>query len=274
MLTAQDLNILQKVSPFRNQRLFCEFLPTGYDLTTLSSVPNKNQVVDLKIILGTLITLYDDFADRPDRLNPRLLDILYRIPFEQIEGHDIFLSHQEKFSVNLAKSLFKKLLSALELLPNYHQLFSIFCFDLKQFFLANHYCELLTEHHYLSNSSENRLYLHQNMGIVMAGMIDLMSLPNFNFSELGQVRSLFLLGQRAGRISNVITTFDREKGEDDFTSEVLAHFAPNFEFLENELSLLFQEMDHYKNIQSFSALKYRQGIQALHELHLKLKGVI
>ena len=164
-------------------------------------------------------------------------------------------------------------------LKNYNKLCRIFYFDLKQFFLANQYCELLTDQPYLSNGLENRLYLHHNMGIVMAGMIDLMSLPDLNISELGQARALFLLGQRAGRISNVVTTYKREQQENDLTNELFAFngskdFTFNFQLLEQEIRTLFQQMYTYKNIKTFSAVQYRNGIKSLHRLHMNLKGVI
>jgi hypothetical protein len=279
MLSAQDLDGFEKISPFRNRKLFSEFLPIGYGLTTLDSVDEKDRVIELKVILGALITLYDDYADRPDRLNPRLLSLLYRIPFEEVEVNVAFLSQDEKLSLALAKSLFKRLMKGLETLRNYGQLFPMFCFDLKQFFLANQYCELLTENPLLSNELENRMYLHHNMGIVMAGMMDLMSIRDFDISELGLSRSLFLLGQRAGRISNVVTTYEREQQENDLTNEMFAvscqkRSMSKLELLEQELQLLIEEMNKYKNIKSFSVPQYQNGIQSLHRLHKKLKGII
>lgn len=272
MLNAQELDGLNKVAPFRSQRLFCEFLPKGYKLTTLDTVESVESVVELKIILGTLITLYDDYADRPDRLNPRLLQLLYRVPFEKVNCDETILTHDEKMALDLAKSLFKRLMRGLERFRNYHLLYEIFCFDLKQFFLANLYSELLTQNPHLPNERENRLYLHHNMGIVMAGMIDLMNVPKFHVADLGQARSLFLMGQRAGRISNVLTTFERELAEDDRTSELLVSGNPAD--LELELASLIEDMNKFKKIKSFSVFEYSKGIKSLHELHMKLKGVL
>lgn len=272
MLSIQDLNCMQRISPFRSERLFREFLPIGYDLTTLSSVKNKKEVVDLKVILGTLITLYDDFADRPDRFNPKLLQLLYRVPFEKIDINETFLSIEEIVSLNFAKSLFKKLMNGLSSLPNYKLLIDLFYFDLRQFFLANYYCEQLMQNPQLGNVLENQMYLHHNMGIVMAAMIDLMSIENFDMNELGMARSLFLLGQRAGRISNILTTHEREKREGDVTNELMS--CGKVDSLEMELRTIFQTMNNYENILSFSVNDYRLGIQALHELHINFTGII
>ncbi len=279
MLSAQEMDGLQKIAPFRNPRLFSEFLPRGYALTTLSSVENREMVIGLKVILGSIITLYDDFADRPERLNPKLLQMLYRVPFERFEINSAFLSEEEVDSLNLANSLFDTLMLGIDRMGAHESLVELFNFDLKQFFLANHYSELLTRYSNISNGLENRMYLHHNMGIVMAGMIDLMSLPNLKISEVGKTRALFLLGQRAGRISNVLTTREREQRENDVTSELLAfgtseEMALMTESMKEELNSLYKEMDRYKSIQSFSAHEYRSGMQALHELHLSFEGVI
>jgi hypothetical protein len=272
MLNTQELGELNKIAPFRNQRLFSEFLPKGYEMTTLDTVENRNEIIELKIILGTLITLYDDFADRPDRLNPKLLQLLYQIPFENISLPEEFFNIEEKLAFNLAKLLFEKLFTGMKKLQNFHLLFDIFCFDLKQFFLANHYSQLLTQHHHLSNKRENQLYLHHNMGIVMAGMIDLMNVSKFHQSDLGRARSLFLMGQRAGRISNVLTTYEREIKENDRTNELFV--SENTSNLQIEHASLIEEMSHYKYIKSFSCTQYWKGILALNELHSKLKDVI
>lgn len=271
MLSAQDLDHMQRLSPFRSRRLFDEFLPIGYKITTLDTVSDKNNVVGLKVILGTLITLFDDYADRPDRLNPKLLQLLYRIPFESVNVHSAFLKPKESEAFELATSLFNKLFDGMRQLPNYRQLKELFNFDLKQFFLANQYSELLTQQPHLANRLENKLYLHHNMGIVMAGMIDLMSLPHFDITDLGQVRGLFLLGQRAGRISNVLTTFEREESEGDVTNELI---TSGISTLEGELARIFKLMDSTKEIGVFSPKAYTLGIMHLHHLHLKLKGVI
>lgn len=279
MLSAKKLDSMQRITPYRNSRLFSEFLPKGYRLTTLDSVTDKDEVVRLKILLGTLITLFDDFADVPNQFNPKLLKLLYQIPFNPVKVHSAFLSYEEQESIQLCEDLCCELFKGMKELPNYKRLIKVFQFDLKQFFLANQYSELVTSFPDLSNRSENRLYLHHNMGIVMAGMIDLMSLEQFHTSDLGMARSLFLLGQRAGRISNVLTTFEREKKDGDLTNEILSNRYLNNQplaivNLENELSQIYTAMDNLENIQSFSIEKYREGIEKLHRLHLKLKGVI
>ena len=281
MISNSELDIMKKIAPNRNRGLFEQFLPQGYEMTTLSSVKNKKVVISFKVILGTLITLYDDFADRPDRLNSKLLDEMYKIPFQDLNyecGNNCnvtYLNKNEQESMFLSHKLFKKLFTGLEKLGMEKNIKEIFMFDLKQFFLANRYSELLTKNNQLVNDLENKLYLHHNMGIVMAGMIDLMGSPSFDFKEFGQARKLFLLGQRAGRISNVVSTYGRELEEGDYSNELLGMSGPNkVKQLLIEQKLIYHKMADVNTIKSFSVTDYINGFQDLHRLHFKLKEVI
>src|ERR1700752_1519100 len=78
-----SLNRYRKIITHRDDRLFTEFLPKGYDYTMLSSVDDSlyNKVALAKFHLGMLITLLDDFADHPKYHNPRLLKEIYKLPY-------------------------------------------------------------------------------------------------------------------------------------------------------------------------------------------------
>lgn len=269
MLKVNEIETFKLIAPQRNKRLFIEFLPKGYHLTTLDSVKDIDHVVNLKILLGSIITLYDDFADNPKKLNSKLLARMYKIPFENIDHDEIKeLSKNELMSFNLARDLFERLFIGLSKLKNYKSLLDLFLFDLKQFFLANEYCEHLTKNNNLSNNYEKKLYLHHNMGIVMAGMIDLMSLESLPMKDLGKSREIFLLAQRAGRISNMLVTSNREKEEGDITAE-----SQSVESLVSELESLITVISQ-KEVACFNCFKYARGIKNLHNLHQSLKGVI
>ncbi len=279
MLNAIDLNSFRSITPFRDQRLFQEFLPKGYRITSIDSLENIDEVIQLKVILGAIITLYDDFADRPGHQNSKLLRVLYKLPFEPIESHSSLFNKVESDSINLAISLFEKLLGGLRKLPNYNRLKELFFYDLSQFYNANYYSELLGKYHFIGNPLENRIYLHHNMGMVMAGMIDLMSLSRLNIEEVGPARNIFLLGQRAGRISNVLSTYEREIAEGDLTNELLSlckgkNLQDKILLLEKEHGEIIKEIKSFSHIKSFSAKRYSQGIEQLHRLHIDSKEVI
>ena len=83
------------------------------------------------------------------------------------------------------------------------------------------------------------------------------------------------MGQRAGRISNVLSTFERELAEGDISNELtsLGGFG-GAKILETEIEQIYKEMRETKNIKSFSVEEYTKGIQSLHALHFQLKEVI
>lgn len=279
MLATKDLERIGRLVPHRKMSLFNEFLPQGYELTTINTVSSLSEVMKAKVLLGTIITLYDDLADRPDLLNRDLLSLMYQIPFGPIDHEPNRLNRVDKDLYLLAKSLFFQLKEILINLPQYGRLKDLFEFDLKQFFLANQYAEIVTEVPAIFNTLENKLYMHHNMGIVMAGMIDLMSLGQLFIEELGKAREVFLLGQRAARISNIVTTYEREAIEKDRTNELDLSLPDNIilfnkERLEREQRQILKKMDQIVKIRLFSIHYYLDGIKKLHHLHLIMKEEI
>jgi len=278
----------------RSERLFLEFLPTGYHKTTLSSVNKEylSKTVYAKVHLGMLITLYDDFADNPNYSNPELLEVLYKIPFEkQNRDCGVFYKHEES-AIILAGYLVSSLYDILKSLPNYDTFIKIFKFDLMQFFQANRYSQLLTEYPYLMNGYENKHIIHHNMGMIAAGMIDLMASGLVDIKEMGAIRGVLNYGQRIGRICNVLNTVDREIEEGDVTNELI-NMASYKDYKKNEFSLrnidltipkallsnerdkLYSELEKtIPTISTFDVSKYIDGLHHLQTLHEKLKGVI
>ena len=209
---------LKALNSSRNELLFTKFLPTGYQLTTLSSVSDHlfDPVISTKIRIGTLITLYDDFADHPKMRDIELLRQLYKIPFSGIE------SNSNHPAIRLASDLWKRVILSIQKFPNYKYLEQVFEFDVQQFYNANRYAELVSDNPYLANQRENRIYSPHNMGIIVAATIDLMASENLDFKELGRIRDFFHRAQDIARIMNVITTLDREVADNDVTGEIAA----------------------------------------------------
>jgi hypothetical protein len=276
-------------APYRKPELFNVFLLKGYRAYTLNSVPaaNESELLRAKLCLGTLITLYDDFADRPSQANPRLLEKLYQLNFRDYSANSFnsinLINSASGFQepvLEFARSLFIQIDEALKPLPNYKNLIEILNFDLAQFYSANRYSSLLTAYPHLNNYLEKRLYSHHNMGMAMATMMDLMAVENINFSELGQMREVFLLGQRLGRIFNVLATHDREFVDADITGE-LSHVSNELHLqqekrrLRHEISVLQRKIMGFETqIESFSVPAYLRGLTKVQALHEKMEGVI
>jgi hypothetical protein len=272
---------MAELAPYRNAGLFNKFLPNGYRSITLSTVPElkASELLRAKLCLGTLITLYDDFADRPSQSNPQLLEALYRLDFNSGDLKCCAsLRHQKVLA--FSQTLFASITGVLERQPNYRRLKDILDFDLKQFYSANQYSSLLMATPSLKNSHENRLYTHHNMGMVMVAMMDLMAIEKVVASELGSMREVFLLGQRMGRIFNVLTTRMREAEDGDMTGEI-ACYSGEQEIRIAELNLHKEvldlrsrilEFDH--RITTFSVKAYVDGLDRVQTLHEKMTGTI
>lgn len=272
---------MANIAPHRNPTLFRKFLVQGYTATTLSSISKADfsEVLRAKICLGTMITLFDDFADRPTQKDPHLLNTLYQFNFSRAHFQgNINLSNNRV--TTFAKSLFTEMYNILSRQPNYSTFLELLNFDLSQFYSANQYSYLITSFPQINNLMENRLYSHHNMGMVLSGMIDLVSSNGIVLSELGLIRSVFLMGQRLGRIFNVLYTHRREILDCDQTGELSA-FPKSLSvetarlLLERECEILFRRIRKVENcITTFSVNSYVDGLLEVQKLYQQLEGII
>ncbi|HXH31260.1 MAG TPA: hypothetical protein VNJ01_10650 [Bacteriovoracaceae bacterium] len=269
----------QSVCDHRDPRLFTEFLVLGYRQTTLSSVGAEftELAVYAKVCLGMIITLYDDLADNPRLSRPQLLKELYRL---NIGEHPVLreTGPGDFPLIELAQHLFGELNRALSRLPRQEKFQNLLAFDIRHVYLANQYAELMTLQPAIRNLTESKLLGPYNMGMVAAGTIDLMASPCFDGSETGRLREALILGQRIGRIGNLISTFQRELDEGDLTSELMLHPSG---VGEAKQQLLLELRARLSSLHSASAwarsvdLKsYADGLSGLFNLHQKMEGII
>lgn len=270
----------QNIFKHRDPRLFTEFLVKGYNQTTLDSVPegHKENVVYAKVCLGMIITLYDDLADNPKFFNPKLLKHLYRLNVGDLQKAPLELSENENSIYSLALNLFIELENTIRRFENFSSLRDILAFDISQVFFANQYAELMTAYPQIRNLTESKLHGPYNMGMVAAGMIDLMATANFDMQELGSIREFLIQGQRMGRIGNLISTFEREKSENDMTSEILAQKGDTGAYkigLQNELSTGLKDLaEKARRLKNSVMNKYVEGLRSLYQLHISMEGII
>lgn len=264
-------------SSIRPEILFRHFLPKGYSATTLSSVDAEflDLTILAKIHLGMMVTLYDDLADHPEHRNSRLLQELYTLNVDTDRSAPSHLNEQELVVFELGRYLFTELTLILKELPHYKLLTPALRFDIEQFYSCNKYSELMSSLPTICNLEESRTLGAHNMGIVAAGTIDLMASSDLNVSELGNAREVLLLGQRLGRISNLVFTFKREVSEGDSTNEILIsgdHESYRKNLLEEFRSKAAEIRG--RTLKTFSTQKYAEGLEELHGLHAALEGRI
>jgi hypothetical protein len=274
------INYYLSVMNYRAPELFSYFFVKGYRCTTLNSVldEHKNNTWHAKMYLGMLITLIDDLADNPKCFNPNLLNLLYNDQITEQEN----LSANDMNLLNLKNFLFTNMHFHLTKLPNHQDLIGFFKFDLEKIYLSNKFSELLTRNIFTCNNYEIQLYGSYTMGVLAAGMIDLMGVENINYNEVGKCREVFITGQRLAKIANNIATFAREKSEGDVTSEIAhAMQASNRDFAYHKHQLE-KEFAHgigliksaQKNLRNFDTVAYARGITKLFDLNMSLIGTI
>ena len=280
MITVENLATqYESLIPHRDRRLFTVFLLKGYRQTTLSSVRPSllGDVVYAKVCLGMLITLFDDLADNPALANPDLLKHLYQLNIDKNVEAPLLNKHDTAI-YDLAVHLLNELNESIKSFPHYQKLKNILAFDLQQFYLANQYAEIVTQNSQVRNLLETKVHGAYNMGIVAAGTIDLMASDDFDFNDLGHARESFIIGQRVGRIGNIIHTFTREQNENDITNEMLL----DPKGVENYRAQLLQELENgflhlsekSKQLQSLQLDSYTQGLRQLYQLHMSMEGII
>lgn len=165
-------------------------------------------------------------------------------------------------------------------LPEFQIFKPVLQFDMEQFYTCNRHSELMTRIPQVRNLRESKALGPFNMGIVAAGTIDLMALSGLNLQELGRLREIFHLGQRLGRISNLLVTFDREFQEGDITNEILIAAETQGVEVKSYQDQLCDEFSRTRevicssNVESFSSMEYAKGFNHLNDLHLSLRGQI
>lgn len=268
------------VMNFRSKELFSYFFVEGYKCTQISGVISdyKSDTFHAKMYLGMLITLIDDLADNPKCFNPNLLNLLYR----NQAINQIHLSTTEKNLIDLKNFLFNNMYDYLRKLPNHDELINIFNFDLEKIYLSNKFSELITSKIFICNNYEMKLYGSYTMGVLAAGMIDLMGVKKIKYTEIGRCREIFIIGQRLAKIANNIATFAREQREGDITNEITHALNSNkndFNFYKRKLEKEFfsgiKLINRSKNaITNFNVFDYSRGIERLFELNMSLIGKI
>src|SRR5690606_18753358 len=95
-------------------------------------------------------------------------------------------------------------------------------YDVSQLFNFIRYSRLSNGNVRLLNVVEHDLYSPHSMIQISFATLDLMCRQDFQLNEPGKIREIAWHVQWMGRIGNLITTWQREIGDGDFTSGVFA----------------------------------------------------
>ena len=202
-----------------------KFTYSGWQMFTLSSVQKKYQelVIINKCCNTILNVLLDDLADKGE--NEDILDGALKIVYPSNNARNVFLnvSKSNLEYLNLIKKVYNFIKKDLKKYPRYKEFRNVFEYDYQQFLNTMKYSYLINKIPVVINLNEHETYSHHNMQGMIGMTIDLMCSSEFNIKELGIFREIAWKMQQMGRIGNLITTWEREIYDNDFTSGIFAY---------------------------------------------------
>ncbi|MFT4974178.1 MAG: hypothetical protein ACI8S6_000060 [Myxococcota bacterium] len=196
-----------------------KWVRNGVAITELSCVDPawQERVSDMKTLGVMFDVLVDDVADGPPR--PDFLGALFSISEGRPELH-LSATEVERAYVGVAWEVWDGLWRELRTLPRFAEFRDLLAFDYAQLMNAMRYSALTAANPRLMNMAEHDAYLPHNMHMMINATIDLMASPRFDVADLGALRTSLLQAQHMGRIGNLVSTWEREVGEGDFSSGV------------------------------------------------------
>jgi hypothetical protein len=194
----------------------------GIEVTTLSSVAPElyDFACDTKVLGVVLDVLLDDIADRGG--DPELLEQLLAMPFDDRRLTLTRVKDEDRAYAEFTIDLWQEIKRRTKLLPFFHRYRRLWQYDYLQLFNGMRYSHLINEDVALLNLAEHDLYSPHNMHIIVSSTVDLMCSPAFDRGDLGCLRDAIWHAQFMGRIGNLVTTWERELPDGDYTSGIYA----------------------------------------------------
>jgi hypothetical protein len=194
----------------------------GVEVTTLPCVRPELRAFacDTKVLGVVLDVLLDDVADQQG--DSAFLEHLLGIPFCDAKPDASRFSPQQQEYAAVTARVWNEIEKRTRSLPGFEQYADLWRFDYLQLLNVMRYSHLLNQDLSLLNLVEHDLYSPHNMHMMISSTVDLMCSPGFDHTELGLLREAVSHAQFMGRIGNLVTTWQREIGERDFSSGVFA----------------------------------------------------
>ncbi len=194
----------------------------GVRLTALPCVdPELRDANNVTKVLGVMVdVLLDDVADQSGPA--RYLEELLKVPFATRRPDFAGFSPKQQAYGETLRRVWEAIMARVRGYPRHAEFRELLRYDYLQLLNTMRYSHMLNRDPQLLNIVEHDLYLPHNMHMMVSGTLDLMCSSGFDRSELGQVREALWHAQCMGRIGNLITTWERELADRDFTSGVFA----------------------------------------------------
>lgn len=282
-------------------RFLWQWCLKGVRMTTLPSVAPelREHLVETKMLGIFFCTLIDDIADREQ--DGEMLEMAIGAASDNwaIERLELWKGRRRAY-LEMISALWNEVWNRCKGYPRFRDFEALLKFDNEQVMIAMRYALLANQCPGLLNVIEHDLYQPNNMQMIFMATVDLCASPDFNPDELGICREIFWHAQRMGRIGNMITTWEREVLDRDFTSGIFA-FAVHRGILSaadlrnlpaHEIMSLLEANDcqeHFINewkhhrdqmerklrrVRSIDVKPYLQAFEEMIKLHLGSRGLM
>jgi hypothetical protein len=191
------------------------------EITTLPCVAReyREELIDTKTLGVMWDVMLDDVADQSG--DPRLMEALLSVTEGGAADFSAFTPAEQDYAA-FTCDVWQEIMRRAERYPRYGEFAELLRYDYRQLCNVMRYSHLLNGHPELLNLTEHDLYTPHNMHIMVCSTFDLTCSPDFDRRELGRLREIVWNAQCMGRIGNLVTTWQRELNEGDFTSGVYA----------------------------------------------------
>jgi hypothetical protein len=187
------------------------------DLMTLSSVEGSQHTAarDTKFLIGMFNCLIDDVADRAH--NHRFVRSLLTVTRG---GTPVGETPAEQGLATFVTQVWQEIWNRAAQLPRFPEYEPLLAFDLRQLCTTVEHSDLTAQLPELVNPIENDLYSVHGMMVTVAATVDLMASPKFDRQDLSGLRSVLWHAESMARIGNMVSTWEREIDDGDFSSGV------------------------------------------------------
>jgi hypothetical protein len=176
----------------------------------------RSSVCDTKFLAAMFNVLLDDIVD--ERRDPSAMVDMQSLMGEGSESAVERLGHYGEFIGRVWREIQRRV-REYPREPEFRRLLS---YDFRQLCNQIDYSGLLHRHPYLINQTEHDLYSPHGMMVACTATLDLTCSPGFRNEDLGTLREAVWHANSMARIGNLVTTWQREIGHDDFSSGVFA----------------------------------------------------
>lgn len=191
------------------------------DWLTLSCVEPalRRSVCETKFLAAMFNVLLDDLID--ERHDAEAMRDVMRLMSDEAAAADVVgrLGQYGQFTRKVWEEIWRR---AAEY-PRFSEFRRLLLYDFRQLGNTVDYSELLFRHPSIINQTEHDLYSPHGMMVACAATLDLMCSPQFDVVDLGRLREVLWHANSMARIGNLMSTWEREIGNDDFSSGVFAH---------------------------------------------------